>query len=176
MNAIEHLAGREWEHPSNYGGFSPDGDFVILTRTRDSSALEQSNYAAAFETLREVAAAFPDPEDDDEDERSVGWVYDFRACHWGCGWVETLLVRADAPELVLITAGEIICALAEYPVLDDEDFNERENDQIDESWAYLSTKERLRLLSDCNAEVSYFCVRRSECPDDWRVRDALRAE
>ena len=43
------------------------------------------------------------------DERSeFDWVYDFRAGHWACGWVEYILVRKDAPQSVIDAAIEVI--------------------------------------------------------------------
>lgn len=47
MDAIEYLPERAWKHPECYGGFSPDGDYLILSRHRDSDILSESNWAVA---------------------------------------------------------------------------------------------------------------------------------
>lgn len=193
MNAIEYLEERRWEYPPDYGGFSPDGDYVILSRHRDSNALEDSNYEAAFKSLQEVAEKFDPPPDDLDDDRNVerwnynyrtgendpirserafGWVYDFRAGHWACGWVEYLLVREDAPDEIKQAAGEIICALSDYPVLDEEDFSKRENDEVNESWRWLSMRERMRLCAKHGTSI--FAARRDTCPDNCYIYDYLR--
>lgn len=51
MNASEHLAANAWTKPECYGGFSPDGDFLVLAQTRDSDVLDESNWAVACAAL-----------------------------------------------------------------------------------------------------------------------------
>ncbi len=187
MDAIEHLEARKWEHPSDYGGFSPDGDYVVLSRGRDSGPAENSNYICAYNELTKLCEKFEPPEVDEDDPRDVdwrnrwtertnGWVYDFRAAHWACGWVEYLMVRDDAPDEIKQAAGEIVCALEDYPILDDEDFSERENELMQDRWNDMPTKERLRMFIDVKAECSIFAARHDQYPDDWRVQDWLRSE
>ena len=177
MNAIEHLEERKWVRPPSYAGFSPIGDFVILSRTRDSDALARSNYIAAFDQLKEIASQCPELDDENDDGRN-DWVYDFRASHWACGWVETLLVRADAPEEVLQAAGEIVCSLADYPVLDEDGFSALEYEEVREHWARLSVRWRLEALKNSGTRtISMFAVRRDELPsgdDNGALYEYLR--
>ena len=44
-----------WEHPSDYGGFSPDGDFVLLSQHRDSDVLSRSNWIRVCEDMKAEA-------------------------------------------------------------------------------------------------------------------------
>jgi hypothetical protein len=148
-----------WKHPPDYGGFSPDGDFILLERTRDSDCLENSNYETALERLKEVAAQFPPPPD--QDEGRFGWVYDFRARHWACGWVETLLIRRDAPAEVIARAEEIDSALADYPVLDEEDVALRKIEAAQHFWESLPL--RWKIEECCERGLSMFAAR-SESP------------
>lgn len=168
MNAIEHLESVKWAHPDSYGGFSPDGDYMILSRTRDSDILSESNWAVACESLK--AEAY-DGGADRFDVRPV--VYHWRAGHWACGWIEYLCVRADAPESALTAAGEIVCSLADYPVLSDDDFSEREWNAMCESWEHGSIRDRVEWLQ--YAGQCIFSARRDALPEDdtGALREAI---
>lgn len=180
MTPIEHLQERKWVQPRDYGGFSPDGDFVICVRNRDSGTLDQSNYQCAFDSLREVADECTEEAPEELDcygrlsDRSANWVYDFRAGHWAVGWVEYLMVRADAPEAVLKAAGEIICSLDDYPVLDEEDFSRREWELTCHTWLNMSVRDRYRTIKEHGRGTSIFAARHEEVPDDDDIRDYLR--
>jgi hypothetical protein len=50
MKATEHLT--PWVRPDHYAGFNPVGDFVILSRHRDSDLLENCNFEVAVESLK----------------------------------------------------------------------------------------------------------------------------
>lgn len=183
MHWSDHLESMKWERPSHYGGYSPNGDYLVLSRGRDSSALVNSNYFTAFKCLREVAVAFSEPPEAPRDHIDYGWggegndnqwVYDFRA---GCslsGWIEYLLVRADAPEPVLQEAAEIFCSLCDYPVLDDTDYEERLTAEVERYWKSCSLSDRLyewkRAYEDVDKrwrESNYFVIRH----DDAYLRD-----
>jgi len=155
----EILADHVWKHPRDYGGFSPDGDYVIVTRNRESSALGRSNYRRIFADLGATSY-------DERDEENRPPVYDFRAGHWACGWVEYLLVRHDAPESVLIQAAEIVCALADYPVYDESDFSELEWTEATEYWARCSVRDRLDYIRDSQCGCSIFAARHDYLPAD----------
>ena len=148
----------KWEHPSDYGGHSPDGDYVIAGQSRDSSALERSNYTCILKALNEKLAEVA-PDDDES-------VYDFRAGHWACGWVETIILKASAPQAVITLAEEIICALADYPVVDEEHFCELEHDEANEYWANESVSGRIDIIKQSGSSVSIFAARRDYVPSD----------
>ena len=161
MNAIEHLNESVWTHPKDYGGFSPDGDFCILSQNRDSSLIDRHNWQTACEQLH--AEAYDDGRYGElADDRPM--VYHWRAGHWACGWVEYLMVRADAPDNIKNEAGEILCSLAEYPVLDEDSFSEAEYNEASEYWGRCSVKERMEYLQ--RAELSIFAARHDYLPDD----------
>lgn len=94
---------------------------VILTR--DSDLLAQSNGAATVAAFE--AAHGPEGEEN-------GWVIT-RCSHWAVGWVEHLSFRVleedGTPSRQCVTMQEIESALADYPVLDDEDYSRREYEQ-----------------------------------------------
>lgn len=166
MKPSEHLAECKWTHPPSYGGFSPEGDYVIYVRTRDSNILDNCNYQLIFKELRNLARTLPEPPDNPNIESGdIGsWVYDFRAGHWACGWVETLLIRQDAPEALLALAGEILRALSDYPIYDESAFSEAEFEATSDYWESLSIAERVEYCRE--AGESIFAARRDAIPSN----------
>lgn len=174
--ALKRLAESKWEHPRHYAGFSPDGDYLIVVQHRDSDACTRSNYLCAFRELQEVIrrGGLDDPPEervtdafpsrDEISPRSAGWVYDFRAGHPCVGWIEYLLVRADAPMDVLLAAGDILCSLDDYPVLNEDHFSELEWEEAAAFWESLSIRERLGMLRDTG--IPCFAARHDYLPAD----------
>lgn len=165
MDAIKHLADYVWKHPRDYGGFSPDGDYVIVTKTRDSDALERSNWECIVRDMGAEAWDAPMY----SDEFAEAWrtrpnVYHWRARHWACGWVEYMTVRSDAPDNVLRDAGKIVSALADYPIYSEDHFSELEYTEACDAWAQLSVAERVDLCR--GARISIFAARRDDMPSD----------
>lgn len=172
MHAIEHLAETAWKTPANYGGFSPVGDYCILSRNRDSSLLDESNWDVACESLNAE-----DHDSGEYDSRPA--VYTFRAGHWAFGWVEYLMVRPDAPEATLQEAGEILCSLADYPVLSDDDWSRREYEAQCDAWRNASVRDRVEWIRRCTGmRCNIFAARRDELPqcDHDSLRFALIGE
>lgn len=157
MNASEYL--ETWKHPDCYGGFSPDGDYLILSRHRDSQLLDESNWDVACKSLN--AEAYDGGR---EGFATRPTVYHWRAGHWAVGWIECLMVRADAPDNVLNEAGEIVCSLADYPVLSDDDYSEREYAAICDYWGRLPVADRVHELQ--RAGLCIFAARRDALPED----------
>lgn len=162
MNTTDILAETKWEHPSDYGGYSPEGHYVIAVQTRGSDALERSNYECIFKDLGAV-----------RDDRDAP-VHDFRASHWACGWVEYIIVRSDAPQKTLDQAAETIAALSDYPVYNEDHFSELEWTESEEYWAGMSIGERIGYLRDSG--LSIFAARSDGIPqdDDGTLYEMLR--
>lgn len=90
---------------------------LVYTHNRDSGLLDQSNAAAIEAILSEL------PEEDHEDFRSE------RHSHWGVGWVEGWAIRVYKEGKItkaFQTIHEIGMRLADYPVLDESDYSNRE--------------------------------------------------
>lgn len=144
-----------WEHPSDYAGYSPDGEYVILSRHRDSSIRENSNYETALKLLETVESVTCAEQNIDSGEEP--FVSDFRASHFAVGWVEHIIVRADSPIAVLKEAYDILAALENYPILDDEDVSSREFEQACTDYERMPMQERIDL---CNRyDESIFAAR-----------------
>ena len=116
-NNQELIQERRWQRADNYIGEDLSEYISVVSQSRDSEILDQSNFAAALDLLGGEA--------DDES------VIVTRFGHWGCGWFETIMVSVNSTEK-LNTAREILNALDAYPVLDDDDLCAREQEDIAE--------------------------------------------
>lgn len=115
-------AAGNWQHFKSFAWHdrheveSPESWAIVYTHNRDSGLLDQSNADA----IKERMAAFGE----DVREESHG--------HWACGWVDGLAIRVYGPNGQITKAFEEWCAIEEelenYPVLDEEDYCEREYD------------------------------------------------
>ena len=160
-----------WQHPADYGGFSPDGDFYIYAQHRDSDALTRSNYGRIFADLKRLADTLPQPADDGEHGQGGAWVYDFRAGHWAVGWIEHLLIRADAPDELQREAAEILAALDDYPVYDESAYSELQWNEAAEYWEQMPLRDRVALLAENGGSI--YAARRDEIPSNDGVWEAL---
>lgn len=156
---------KKWEHPDSYAGFSPVGDYVLLSKTRDSYILDVVNFDVALFQLRA------------ESEECNETFYTFRASHWACGWVEYLMVAKSAPESVIAVAEDIDNAIADYPILDDDGYSEAQWEAMHEYWAGLRVVDRLDYCRDAGASI--FAARRDdEIPapvfDDFRESETFQ--
>jgi len=114
---------------------------IVYTHNRDSDLLDQSNADAIDEAL----APFADGDSADVRAEHHG--------HWACGWIDGYAIRVYRNGQIteaFRTYHELAARLADYPVLDEEDFSRRE---------YEATLENLvseGFDSDCFAP-----------PEDW---------
>lgn len=116
-----------WTRASNYSG--PDFEAFVMTgisRSRDSDTLTESNFHVLLDTLG--------------GESKTVEVHRFG--HWGCGWFETIVVSRKAKKKLEILK-DCLNALADYPVLDDSDYSEREQEAMDSDFdCYYSDFQR----------------------------------
>jgi len=128
---------------------------VGLIKTRDSDALESSNFDSALELL--------------SGESDTVAVHAFN--HWGPGWFKIILVHPSR----LSELQGIAKQLEDYPVLNEEDFSRREFEQVCESWADLHLSERIEMCK--TASVSIFAARQDNPyevdPGDGSITDRL---
>ena len=127
---------------------------------RDAEALTRSNWRGQLAELRRI-----DPKRDDHEVHRFG--------HWGPGWFELVLIRPASKCADLCE--ELERALANYPVLDDEDFSREEDEEAQELWRHSSVADRLHYIGRCGADpkVSMFAARRDELPAGLYVSDLL---
>ena len=149
--AREYLEPTIWQHPADYGGYSPDGDYIFASVNRDSSLLAQSNWDYIQKTFEKF-----DPE----------YVISWRANHWAVGWIEYFGIDQNAPDEMVIEAAEIVAALECYPILDDSDYSDRQFEAVQDYWENESLRYRLEIFKDSGAVEegqSVFCIRRDYC-------------
>lgn len=166
-----------WETPESYYGFNPVGDYCIYARNRDSSILTNSNFEGLEKILMEVSNNLPAPEprfDEQGREMPSSWVYTFSASCWAHGWREYLMLRhVDAgpegyDELVQ-QANALVTELRDiYPILDEDDYWERQDAAMTDYWNSLSIEERVALCKD--HDESIFSARADYPPAN--VRDS----
>ena len=119
----EHL--QKYSRPSNYAGATWFNYYSFLGQSRDSSALERSNFAAGLKAIGGEKSA-----DDDEETPLVCVV---RENHWAVGWVEWIAIHeTEATQLEI--ADKIKGDLEDYPVVDENLFSEYEQQEADETW------------------------------------------
>ncbi len=154
-----------WEHPKNYGGFSPDGDFLAYSKSRDESLLNRSNFNTIKKCLLHVSEQQPECTalHDASDRYSIPdqWVYTWTASCSMRGWVEYLMVRQDAPAPILAELEECLGRLERYPVLNEDDYSRRVHEEIVRRWE----QDKHYLLRDHGYdEETWDDI--EECPDD----------
>lgn len=122
------LKAHAYERPSNYFGPDYPNTISIVGQSRDSDTIERSNFKTALELLGGESET----------------VQVIRDSHWAVGWVETLRVDL-ADDKATNTAIEIILSLEDYPVLDDNDLSETENEER-RDWAEQSKESTALVL------------------------------
>lgn len=83
---------------------------------RDSELLDQSNFWVIKQEMEKI-----DPEEQDHAIERDG--------HWAVGWVETIRVRPGSP--CEAKALELAKEIEDYPILDEDDWSQRESDEED---------------------------------------------
>ena len=133
--------------PSYFGREWPDYYSAGVGQSRDSDCLEQSNFAAMLAAL----------------EGESETVIVVRETHWAVGWVEWIAIH-EADTAALAKADEQCGRLEDYPVLDEEDWSEREWNAQCETWEQASLRDRVEYCQ--RAGISVFAARRAELPQD----------
>lgn len=105
--------------PDNYAGeIWPDYFSSGVGQSRDSDALERSNFACMLKALGGESET----------------VIVVRESHWAVGWIEWIAINAD-DETSLRTADKLKAGLEDYPVIDETHWSELEHDDANETWA-----------------------------------------
>lgn len=116
-------------------------DWLVFphSRTRDSGCLAESNFHVALKSLGGKSET----------------VEVHRFGHWGPGWFEIILIDPK-DEARVKDANEMIGALANYPVLDDEDHSRREQEAADLAWKNCyGDKERIEYIRDHRSQFEF---------------------
>ncbi len=108
---------------TDFGSSLKDRDdwLVCIGRNRESDHADESNFACALKRLG-----------GESDTVEV-----VRFGHWACGWVEHIFVHPSREA----DAQAIVDAIDDYPILDEDDFSEREMNAAFQSWTEYGCRE-----------------------------------
>jgi len=146
-----------WEYPESYFGDTHYDWYPVCGRSRDSKVLELSNFECFEDFCNELCG-----------QDNVKIVHE---SHWAVGWVETLMIHKDSPNLDEIDdiKGKLI---EDYPVLNDNHYSDMICNEVSEYWGNCLLYERIELCRDSGESV--FSARLDYCPD--MVYDSLSGE
>ena len=151
---------RPWEPPDSWVGKPWKGWFVGLGRTRDSDTLTRSNFEVFLKALRELPEVLVDDTDnaaasyrtEREDWSEVNSVFIVPESHWACGWVDWIAIH-PSNEAAIKLADEMLCAISDYPVLDEGHWSELETNEINEWWSKEPVRYRVEICRDCGESI-----------------------
>lgn len=149
----------KWEMPPYYFGSRWDGWYEVIGKHRDSNILDTLNFDLILDELekteKDIGNGFPS-------------VLVWRANHFAYGWVDTIMVH-ESDEETLKIADEIMCALSNYPVFNDDKYEEAVESAAVKLWEEMDIEWRLEYLEG----FSCFVARRefSDLPD--RVKSLI---
>lgn len=131
--------------------------YLPLLLTRDSEPLEQSNYECAKEVVWEAS--------------NMGETTELTFSHWACGWLKLIVIHQD-DKPGIIAAINLVKALEDYPVLNEERFAELELEEAQFIWDNNSLDDRINICRE--AGISIFAARRDDVPIDYYSRNSFR--
>jgi hypothetical protein len=135
------------------GAFLPDRqDWYVapVSQTRDSGPLDQSN----FQTFTALLTDRVGPE-------GATWEI-HRFGHWGPGWFEVVIVQPGTA--AFDAAVDAATSLLDYPVLDENDWCEREDAEAQARWTDMDVPERVEVMHRGEQDASIFAARRDDLP------------
>lgn len=134
----QHL--RRWTMPDSYFGSEwPEYFSSGCGQSRDSDALERSNFACMLERIGGESET----------------VLVIRESHWAVGWVEWIAIH-QSDDKALELADEIKARLADYPVVDESHWSELEDEDAKELWTNcFSPKERIEYIREHRSQFDF---------------------
>lgn len=138
----KHL--KKWTMPRDYFGATwPNHYSSGCGQSRDSDALERSNFACMLRALG--------------GESDVVTVV--RESHWAVGWVEWIAIEADGTaesDAALEIADKIKAKLEDYPVVDEEHWSQVEQEDADLIWKNCySWEERIKYIRKYRSQFDF---------------------
>jgi len=129
-----------WTRPDSYIGETFEGYYVGPSVHRDSDILQKSNFDAALKMLGGESSEGRD-------------VVVASSSHWAVGWLDEIFVHKDAADKVAILE-DILERIADYPVLDEDDYRQRESEANDENYKDYGRDEALKILGFENKKLT----------------------
>lgn len=131
---------QHWTLPRDYAGESwPDYYQSGVGQSRDSDALERSNFACMLSALGGETET----------------VIVVREDHWAVGWVEWIAIH-NTDTAALKIADDINRRLEDYPVIDEAHYSEQEHDEAQEVWRdCYSPQERIDYIRQHRSQFEF---------------------
>lgn len=136
-----------WTLPDCYAGPEWPDYYVFLGQHRDSDSLTRSNFICGLEAIGGESET----------------VKVIREHHWAVGWVEWIAIH-KTDGAALREADQIVSALSDYPVVNEDHWGELQWDTACEYWEQMSVRDRAEICK--SSGVSIFAARRDYIPDD----------
>lgn len=128
----------EWTHPRDYAGATWEGWYSAgFGRSRDSDALEESNFTIASRELLALKDKAELPLEELERMANNGiceTVEIVRESHWAVGWVEWIAIHSSNTA-ALAKARELCESANQYPPLDESHWSNLEHERAEEVWS-----------------------------------------
>jgi len=148
---------------------------VVCAMTRDAEIMEEVNYKAAARMLGIT---------DIKTQKFPAGLAIERVSHWGCGWIDVLLIRPTAAKKKIKLAEQIVQRIEKGEVLDEDEYFSRCDEDAEEALAeeknYLPKFGRNWLYTDAE---DYFKRCLADVPlhlsnDEWQkaIDEALSEE
>ena len=122
----------KWEYPADYMGTDYEGYYILYSMNRDSDHLTISNFETILKLFEDIGVKVINDYDMSSDKHPS--VINVRMKHWLVGWIDTIMIHEDASSVIWDQVESINNSLSDYPVLDDDDFYQKESDIINESY------------------------------------------
>lgn len=140
-----------WKLPKDYGGAHwPEYYSAGVGQHRDSDCAEQSNFDAMLQLLGGESDT----------------VQAVRENHWAVGWVEWIAIyHLDSKALQI--ADDAVGRLEDYPILDEEDYSNREYEECERVWSdAYNESDRVRYLRERRCTTGFRQLR-AAVAGDW---------
>lgn len=155
VTAAREMAGN-WKSFESFGwGGRPDDNQVadecaiVYLSDRDSDCLDQSNEAQIIDALRPWTGAIDDGDDVETQSHN----------HWAVGHVDGIVIRClrnGEPTAAFRELHGLLMRLADYPVLDEMDYSERENEEAQRVWSdCYNDRERIAYMRRNSSQFSF---------------------
>lgn len=135
----------EWKYPESYMGIDYEGYFVLIGTNRDDDIIGTSNYEAVKKIFEEDHKV-PVIEGYEMDKKNHPEVIEVHFNHFLCGHVSQIMIYHKCKEEVVNVVSDIVTSLSDYPVLDDNDYEERKDEVIRESYQGYIEREFISLI------------------------------
>lgn len=152
---------KRWTCPRNYCGAQwPDYYGAGFGQSRDSDCLEESNFATVIAALKELPpfvhpANAPDAPAEIAVDNEIESRFVVRESHWAVGWVEWIAIHESDTAALKLCDG-LRESADDYPVLDENDFSNREQEAANTIWRdCYSQAERVKYVRAHRSQFNF---------------------